>query len=480
MIETLVFVLLVGAFGMLARTVPIGARSVASTIVAIVLGSGLALGAASCTLFLTGIAFDGLSAGARWLELGLLCVLAGAAFWATRPSGTRAPQSPEPPVQHEAARGTRSLALVLSLAFAAAAIMALADLVELTRERPYGEWDAWAIWNGRAAFLYQLTHDWPEAALAISRGHGSYPLLLSLSVARFWAYLGSAVAFVPQALAAFYLVALVALLVSALACLRSLCQGLLAGLLLLSAPYGVELASYLYADVPFAFQLLASCVLLVASDRASPARRPQILVAAGLALGLAAWTKNEGLALALVAVLAYGIATLASSGARAGELRALATGLLPIGCVIAFFKLALAPGDDLAALFRIETSFLHLAEVGRHTQVLHAYGTELHELAGGLVWALPVYAVIAGICRLGQRGQLGRLGQLGVGTWTALLCVIGLGVLTYLVYVATPHDLDWHLRTSCRRVLFQLFPSALFLLFLGLATPEEASRRAAR
>jgi len=98
--------------------------------------------------------------------------------------------------------------------------------------------------------------------------------------------------------------------------------------------------------------------------------------------------------------------------------------------------------------------------------VLRAYGLELAWISGALLWLVPLYSLIVGT----------RLrAQLGVGAAAAALSVAGLGALTFLVYVTTPHDLDWHLATSCRRVLFQLWPSIVFLLFLGLATPEERS-----
>ena len=45
----------------------------------------------------------------------------------------------------------------------------------------------------------------------------------------------------------------------------------------------------------------------------------------------------------------------------------------------------------------------------------------------------------------------------------------------FFVYVATPRDLDWQLATSCARLMTQLWPAALFLLFA--VTPRESELR---
>jgi hypothetical protein len=45
----------------------------------------------------------------------------------------------------------------------------------------------------------------------------------------------------------------------------------------------------------------------------------------------------------------------------------------------------------------------------------------------------------------------------------------------FFIYVGTPHQLEWHLRYSLDRVLMQLWPSALFGIFILLNTPDEAT-----
>jgi small-conductance mechanosensitive channel len=42
------------------------------------------------------------------------------------------------------------------------------------------------------------------------------------------------------------------------------------------------------------------------------------------------------------------------------------------------------------------------------------------------------------------------------------------------IYLITPHDLRWHLLTSLNRLFIQLWPSAVFLCFMVVRTPEQA------
>jgi hypothetical protein len=47
----------------------------------------------------------------------------------------------------------------------------------------------------------------------------------------------------------------------------------------------------------------------------------------------------------------------------------------------------------------------------------------------------------------------------------------------FFVYIITPHDLTWHLKTSSGRLFLQLLPSATFLFFMTIANPDEVLAR---
>ena len=92
-------------------------------------------------------------------------------------------------------------------------------------------------------------------------------------------------------------------------------------------------------------------VLLCLHDRSQSGNFNFILLA-GMTAGLAAWTKNEGI-LFLAAIIAARFVTVARPrGLRAylRELRHFVIGLAPPLAVLIYFKVALAPPNDLLHL----------------------------------------------------------------------------------------------------------------------------------
>jgi hypothetical protein len=88
----------------------------------------------------------------------------------------------------------------------------------------------------------------------------------------------------------------------------------------------------------------------------------------------------------------------------------------------------------------------------------------LHPLSwAGLVPLLAAYAWLVG------RRESGPGDRATVRTGAVALALSGVGLL--LVYVTTPRDLAWHLSTSLDRLLVQLWPATLFVLFLSLREP---------
>jgi hypothetical protein len=56
---------------------------------------------------------------------------------------------------------------------------------------PHGSWDAWAIWNMRARFLYRGGVHWAQAfSEKYLWSHPDYPVLVPGNVARIWDYRG--------------------------------------------------------------------------------------------------------------------------------------------------------------------------------------------------------------------------------------------------------------------------------------------------
>jgi hypothetical protein len=373
----------------------------------------------------------------------------------------------------EAGQGVwpKVVVVVLGAVAIAMAGLGVAFFVALTLNTPHGRWDATAVWNLRARFLTRGGDDWAEAFHPLlAHSHLDYPLLVPLSVARLWTYLDNESTWAPAALALGFTLATWGLLVSALAALRGRTQGLIGGIALLATPQLFEHGSYQFADVPLAYYFLATLAAQALGDRAEgdPLRWK---VAAGMMAGFAAWTKNEGL-LFLAAVIAVRlVAVVATRGRRAylREAAGFALGLAPAFAALVYFKLRFSPSSELLAGLTSGTLLAKLADPSRYGLVIRAVASESIQWGSGLLAALAAYRLLL--------GGAPRPAVAGRGLPAAVVLALVLAGY-FFVYITTPHYLPWHLQWSLTRLALHVWPSAVFALLLGTATPAEALARA--
>jgi hypothetical protein len=342
----------------------------------------------------------------------------------------------------------------------------LGAFVMLAWHFPHGGWDAWAIWNLRARFLFRAGDRWQDAfSSLLIRSHTDYPLLVPANVARCWVYQGTDSLVAPVTVAALFTFATAGLLFGSLAELRSPMQGVLAAATLLGTSTFFDLAAQQYADVPLAFYYLATLVLFQLHDRC-PDAPGRWLVLAGTMAGLSAWTKNEGWAFLLVLSVARAAAVLPRSGGRRfrRELVAVLLGLAVPVAVTLIFKLTLAPSNDLIAGQNWPALRERLSDGSRYLAITTALAETFLQIGPWALIVLAAHGLLLGIAP--------RPARAGV-SFPAL--VLGLMLLAYCsVYVLTPINLAWHLANSLERLLHQLWPMLLFVWFLLIATPEEA------
>ena len=134
---------------------------------------------------------------------------------------------------------------------------------------PHGNWDAWAIWNNRARFIFRAAAEYWKDGFnpLLGWSHPDYPLLLPLSIARCWFYLGAEKLWVPSAMAFIFTLITTGMLVSSLSLLKNRSQGYVAGILLLGTSFYLIHGASQYADIPLAFYFLSGIVLLSLSDQ---------------------------------------------------------------------------------------------------------------------------------------------------------------------------------------------------------------------
>ncbi len=438
-------------------------------------GCGLGMGLATCLSFLS------LLVGAAPLlplvEIGA-ALLTGVGWLVLlrRRAARAAPPLPEPP------GGTRIELLLAGIAACALAASAASFFLTYLQE-PHGRWDAWLIWNMHARFLYRGGELWAEAfASGLDWSHWDYPLLLPLAIARGWGYLGGENLPVPALVAALFAFITLGLLCASLAFLRRPGQGYLAAMVLMGTPFFVTMGESQFADIPLAFFILATLALLVTAARSAPGGTGALILA-GLCAGLAAWTKNEGLLFLPVAAAALFGTTLRRAGAAGASRRTAAflAGALPVLLAVAAFKLGIAPTNDLLAGFGREALGAKLFDADRYWAIARAFFLTGLSFTQGLidvrvgmrinpgavsVILLAAYLLLAGI-------GSDRAGRAGLAQAGAILALMPAGY--FFVYVMTPLDLDYHLATSLNRLFLQLWPGAIFVVFMLANGPEAAT-----
>jgi hypothetical protein len=422
------------------------------------LAAGMGLGLSSLAFFLW-LAVSGAPRAFPVGELVLLLLLAGLAF------GARQGRGPAPTARHGVTlpHPLLLLAVWLSLGCAAAAFLAH------SATNPQGGWDAWMTWNMHARAIVRGGLHWRELLAGLPTwSHPDYPLLVPGSVARIWSYVGRETAFGTVSVAMLFTFATVGLLYASLSIVRSSTQGCLAALVLLSSKFFVLHGASQYADVPFAFFMLATFSLL-AMAQVWPDERPRLVLLAGAAAGLAAWTKNEGLVLLPAVLLGYGWTI--GGGGRAvllRDARAFAIGLLPILVMVASFKLMVTSTNDLMSDQGAAQTAARLLEGGRYLAVLAGLARGALDVTGQglLALLLLVYWLCAGAAPAGPW-------RVGGGAVAIALTLVLLG---YVIVLLTAPDplLATNIR-SINRLLLQLWPSAILAYFLSLRTAEEAA-----
>ena len=358
---------------------------------------------------------------------------------------------------------------LLTIAFALALCAALYSAVMHTLAHPHGEgWDAFAIWNLHARFLFRGGPNWRDGFTSLLPwSHPDYPLLLPAAIAHFWSYLGHDAPLVPAIIGFLFTFSTVGLLLSALATLRGRTAALLAATALLATPSFVEQGTSQYADVPLSFFILATVALICLHDASegSSQRAPGLLILAGFAAACAAWTKNEGLLFLCAIVVARLLILMRSKffwqdrTARIRQFAPLLVAVVPALLLIAYFKHFIAPPGDL---FSDPTTTLRkLFDPARYWAIFRWYVKGFFRFGRWLL--IPgTLLLIAFYFAAGKEDH--PRPRSGIRTSALALSLTLAGY--FAVYLITPYDIYWHLRFSLTRLFLQLWPSAIFLYFL--------------
>jgi len=422
---------------------------------------GLGVGVSSCLTFVW-MAFAGrLNRGLFIVELALIVTLGARLLFRRRNFLPRL-------------RGDRPHAYDsrkpywLRAAVAVGCVTAVIRFVCFSLADPNGEWDAFAIWNMHARFLYRGGDSWTHFRF-MTWSHPDYPLLIPASVARSWEFVGRESKCAPAVIAFLFTFALIGVVSISIARLRGERQGLLAALVLLGTPFLITHGASQYADVPLSFFFAASLSLLLLYLEGNTSQG--LLVLAGLTSGLAAWTKNEGILFVTAFFIALCLAALLFKDKTSSRviLKAWPLGCVPLIIVIALYKALVRASNDLISVNNA-SNIHHFLQIWRFQMIVGAFAKEALTFGG---WRLifPIPAILAFYFLLmGATVDRRKLPATLVSVALPILMCCGY----FAIYVVSPHDLKWHLDSSLNRLLLQVWPLCIIAFFTIVRSPEQA------
>jgi len=192
----------------------------------------------------------------------------------------------------------------------------------------------------------------------------------------------------------------------------------------------------------------------------------RISILAGIIAGLACWTKNEGFIFLFAIGVTYltFILTKKNRKARARELLCFGAGAVLILSVVFYYKSVYAPVNDIIHLIQWKQLLINISDAGRYAAIATNF-LDTIVYTNQLLIFVVFYPLYMGMARSAMSSNNTLL------VMSAILMTIA-GYFT--VFVVTPYDLTWHLATSLSRLLMQIWPSIILLVFIIGETPERS------
>jgi|RhiMethySRZTD1v2_1073278.scaffolds.fasta_scaffold17457_4 hypothetical protein len=341
-------------------------------------------------------------------------------------------------------------------------------VVRQARQEPNGEWDAFAVWNLHARFLYRGSEGaWKGIFAPVTWSNGGYPLLLPGLVNGAWTLVGDERPIIPAMLAIAFGALSIGIVWSGVSALARDERGWLSALVLLATPSFLYLFPDQTADIPIALYMLATMALLQFAEAWREVRRP-MLVLAGLSAGFAAWTKDEGL-LFVVAVLGSHLVTLALlrywRDLRT-NLTMIGLGLAPILALLISFKIFLIPGNNPVQTIG------HASSAGRYWEILLGFYDAAKGFGG--TWQGGIHPILLlGLFLLLYARPLRNLRPMSISLALVVPAMFGGYFLVYLF--SSEGNLHDYIGGTLNRLCIQLWPASVFMLATGLLPTSTAT-----
>lgn len=304
----------------------------------------------------------------------------------------------------------------------------------------YGLWDAWTIWDLHAQYLSDSDH-WRNMFLSLYSAHPDYPLGLSDIQAFFHRlFLNKDVWIINHGIH-FLITLLIPTIIYTETYKRGIFFSSLAMILIVTNDFFIIQGVSQLADTLLSLYFL--CAIISINNYYN---EPKMLAISAVFIGLCMWTKNEGVILAILFTVFHAKEIFNKKGIKlylAGISLPILTWLL--------YKVVYAPTNDMVAGQSADTLSL-LTDWSRYKMVYESFAKNYKEYFRDIRYGLLIYLLLIVLRRQWPDRQI--------------LMVVCICIVYMLIYIVSPHDLEWHLFTSQNRLMHQLMPSMMYLLVL--------------
>lgn len=354
--------------------------------------------------------------------------------------------------------------LSLYILFSCVTIFSSLSIFYLIANNPYGRWDAWAIWNLKARFLYRGDIYWQNLfSQNISWSHPDYPLLLPSTIAGLWDYYGQENFLIPIYVSLIFAIMTVFTLMTSLCLLKKEKYALLAGTTLLLSPIFLLYSMYQYADIPLGFYYLITFVLITLFYSK---KNFNYLILAGITSSFSSFTKNEGLLFIIIISLIFIIKIMIKN--RVENLKSVLfyfLGVIPVLILNISVKIKYSLENDVISDTNINLTFEKFFNLLRHHKVIIESINNLFSFSN-LFLFFPLFILIGLFLFIKFKKKYRTELENKERIYTPFFILISLTLGYYFIYIITPNEIAWHINTSQDRLLLQLWPSVIFLFFL--------------
>jgi len=336
-------------------------------------------------------------------------------------------------------------------------IIAGVTLAFFVFNNPYGDWDAWSLWNFRASFLAASGEHWKD--LYTHSIQAKHPWLFPYWILFTWSW-GGGITTATPCLNTFFLSLILPVLV--ICGLREwkvpFSLALLAGAWFISMPYFYYHGASQYPDIMITCFLTIGMIFIMRVIN-NTENGPSFFYLLGLLMGFMLLTKDEGLIIYMLLLLTL---CLSASGKTIYWKRL----FLPLAFILPFWiaqKIWMIP----APAGENQIYFGHLVNRYRYVYIVKYYLHMLFNKKMGNLFFIPLMFFVS-LFGKNLRNSYPK---------ALIIFLAGFIIFFFLLYILVKENLPWRLWTTVYRLEYQIMPLSVMLLFNLFSSISKPSTR---